>query len=118
MKVRIVGKANEWNHPAGMWWDAHLGETFTVTQTRPGIPTQHEVDVSHLNILGGVKRAWVIAAYVEEVNETISADAGDTRSFAEFVRSYENEWRDGEWGWETLLLKRILARLEKLDRTS
>ena len=38
----------------------------------------------------------------------------DVRFLRDFVGSYENEWREGEWGGETAHLRSILARIAAL----
>lgn len=58
-------------------------------------------------------RTPVVLGYGEDVVAGLHAAIRrrDVAAFRDFIASYANEWGDGEWGWETALLRRILAAL-------
>lgn len=75
-RIQITAPSNTTNHPFGMWWDTHVGETFEVIRLRDGIPRQFEVDVSHLPDMPGSRTsAFVPEAYVRRLR----ADTANTR---------------------------------------
>jgi len=65
-RIRINEPSDAMDHPAGAWWDTHVGEEFDAIRLIDGVPRQWEVDVSALQERGELTTtsAYVPEAYV------------------------------------------------------
>jgi hypothetical protein len=78
MRVRIGPQNVPWSGTVGTWYHDHEGEEFEVVAIHDGLNRLYEVDVRHLAARGliGMSRAFVPAAFAEEVDEPVTAVVG------------------------------------------